>query len=68
MDFSNVIYKEIPLDENNISSANLMQNNGVERKPSLKNLKYTQSMGYRLDTKLNVSLPNRKGKNLSAKF
>ena len=31
MDFSNVFYKEIPLDENNIFSANLMQNNGVEQ-------------------------------------
>ena len=31
MDFSNVFYKEIPLDENNTFSANLMQNNGVEQ-------------------------------------
>ena len=31
MDYSHVFYKEIPLDENNIFSANLMENNGVEQ-------------------------------------
>ena len=31
MEFSHVFYKEIPLDEGNIFSANLTKNNGVEQ-------------------------------------
>ena len=31
MAFSNVFYKEIPLDEDNIFSANLTENNGVQQ-------------------------------------
>ena len=55
MEFSHVFCKEIPLDEDNIFSANLMKNNGVEQ------VKFSgQSIDQ--DTQPNVSLPNVEGK------
>ena len=53
MEFSHMSYKEIPFNEDNIFSANLMENNGFS-KSSLQNLKYTQSVGYRFTKTLNL--------------
>ena len=69
MEFSHVLYKEISLDKDHIFSANLTEINGVE-KVSLKNLKYTQPMGYRLTKTLNLMFlyEKLKEKKLSAIF
>ena len=69
MEFSHVLYKEISLDKDHIFSANLTENNGVEQ-VSLKNLKYTQPMGYRLTKTLNLMFlyETSKEKKLSAIF
>ena len=58
-----MFYKEIPLDEDNIFSANLMENNGVE-KVKFKKSKIYAVIGLSIDqdTKSNVSLPNVEGK------
>ena len=64
MDFCHVFYKELPLDEDNIFSANLTENSGVEQ------VKFKKSKIYAIsglsidhqDTQTNVSLPNIEGK------
>ena len=53
MAFFHVLYKEIPFDKDHFFSANLTENNGIEQ-VSLKNLKYTQPVGYRLTKTLNL--------------
>ena len=69
MEFSHVLHKEIPLDKDHIFSANVTENNGVEQ-VSLKNLNYTQPMGYRLTNTLNLMFlyKTSKEKKLSAIF
>ena len=52
MEFSYVFYKEIPLDEDNVFSANLTENNGVEQ------VKFKKSKIYavrRLSTDFNTT-------------
>ena len=59
MEFSEVFYKEIPLDEDNIFSGNLMENNEVEQVKFKKSKIYTISgLSIDQDTQSNVSLPN----------
>ena len=61
MEFCRVFYKEIPLDEDNIFSANLTENNGVQQ-VKFKNSKIYSISGLSIDqdTQYNVSLPNVK--------
>ena len=59
MEFCQVFYKEIPLDEDNIFSGNLMENNEVEQVKFKKSKIYTISgLSIDQDTQSNVSLPN----------
>ena len=63
MEFSHVLYKEIPLDEDNIFSANLTENKGVEQVKFKKSKIYAISgLSIDQDTQPNVSLPNIEGK------
>ena len=63
MEFSHVFYKEIPLDEDNVFSANLTKNNRVEQVKFKKSKIYAISgLSIDQDTQPNVSLPNIKGK------
>ena len=63
MEFSQVFYKEIPLDEDNIFSANLAENDGVEQVKFKKSKIYAISgLSIDQDTQPNVSLPNIEGK------
>ena len=63
MEFSHVFYKEIPLDEDNIFSANLAENDGVEQVKFKKSKIYAISgLSIDQDTQPNVSLPNIEGK------
>ena len=58
-----MFYKEIPLDEDNIFSPNLMENNGVEKVKFKKSKIYAVSgLSIDQDTQSNVSLPNVEGK------
>ena len=63
MEFSYVFYKEIPLNEDNIFSANLTENNGVEQ-VKLKKSKIYAISGLSIDqgAQSTVSLPNAEGK------
>ena len=63
MKFSHAFYKEIFLDEDNIFSANLMENNEVERIRFDKSKLYAIS-GLSINKKIdaNLSLPNGDGK------
>ena len=64
-----MFYKEIPLDEYNIFSPNLMENNGVEKVKFKKSKIYAVSgLSIDQDTQSNVSLPNVEGKKLSVIF
>ena len=57
MAFFNVFYKEIPLDEDNIFSANLTENNGVEQ-VKFKKSKICAIIGLSIDQDTQpVSLP-----------
>ena len=60
MEFSHVFYKEIPLDEDNIFSANLTENNEVEQIKFKKSKVYAIS-GLSIDQS-NVSLLNAERK------
>ena len=63
MEFSRVFYKEIPLDEDNIFSANLTENNEVEQIKLKKSKLYTISwLSIDQDLKSKVSLPNIEGR------
>ena len=61
MEFCRVFYKKIPLDEDNIFSANLTENNGVQQVKFKKSKIYSISgLSIDQDTQYNVSLPNVK--------
>ena len=63
MEFSRVFYKEIPLDEDNIFSANLTENNEVEQIKLKKSELYAISgLSIDQDLKSKVSLPNIEGR------
>ena len=63
MEFSHVFYKEIILDEGNIFSANLTENNEVEQVKFKKSKIHAISgLSIDQDTQSNVSLPNVEGK------
>ena len=63
MEFSHVFYKEIPLGEDNIFSANLTENNRVEQVKFKKSKIYAISgLSIDQDAQPNVSLPNVEGK------
>ena len=63
MEFSHVFYKEIPLNEDNIFSANLTENNRVEQVKFKKSKIYAISwLSIDQKTQPNVSLPNIEGK------
>ena len=63
MEFSYVFCKEIPLDEDNIFSANLAENNGVESVKFKKSKLFAISgLSIDQDTQPNVSSPNVEGK------
>ena len=59
MEFSHVFYKELPVDEDNIFSANLTENNEIEQIKLKKSKIYAISgLSIYQDLKSNVSLPN----------
>ena len=63
MEFSHVFYKEIPLDEDNIFSANLTKNKKFEQIKFKKSKIYTVSrLSIDQDIQSNASLPNTEGK------
>ena len=63
MEFSHVLYKETLLDEDNILSANLTENNEAKQISFEKsNLYAISGLSINQDTTSNVSLPNIEGK------
>ena len=63
MEFSHVFYKEPPVDEDNIFSANLTENNEIEQIKLKKSKIYAISgLSIDQDLKSNVSLPNTEGR------
>ena len=69
MEFSHVFYKEIALDEDNIFSANVTENNKVEQVKFKKSKTHAISgLSIDQDTQCNVSLPNVEGKKSSQRY
>ena len=68
MEFSCVFYKELPVDEDNIFSANLTENNKIKQIIKLKKLKiyFINGLSIDQDLKSRVSLPNNEGRKSSS--
>ena len=63
MEFSNVFYKELLVDEDNIFSANLTKNNEIEQiKFKKSKIYFISGLSIDQDLKSNVSLPNIEGR------
>ena len=63
MEFSHVFYKELPIDKDNIFSANLTENNEIEQIKLKKSKIYAISaLSIDQDLKSNVSLLNIEGR------
>ena len=65
MEFSHIFYKEVPVDEDNIFSLNLSENNKVDSLKFDKSKKYEISrLSLKQSTGPGVLLPNVEGKKL----
>ena len=63
MGFSYIFYKEVPVDEDNIFSINLSEDNGIDGVKLKKSKKYEISgLSINQSTGLGVLLPNIEGK------